>query len=361
MYAAVTGLVEAMKQIYPSDDTDDLGWEWHAFPQLVLQFGSGGVLKWGTLCGALTGCLSVLNMMGLHSKVGSELMDWYCRTEIPTGIVSQLYNDAYSMSWAHVPVPDDEVLAHTVANSPLCHVSISKWFAAAGVGYADKDSPDYPNGPHTTFLKKDRCAKLTAATARRCAELINDWVQDSYSATDWDTETYQECMDCHSYIKQGSTPPSAGDRQDSLARMDCNECHTVNLSAPHAGKQIHVERLWTEKLVGADWVESNTFSPGEDIRYCLRFNIYAPGKVFVRIKPNTTGAEGYTNTSGVWKQGYFSKSDNVNDTETWRFPETIPGDAGGQARFKAQIQVGDTSAGPMIYESPLKMVYFTVS
>ena len=316
-------------------------------------------MHWGQTCGILIGCLAVLNLSKLHGAAGlaDSIMGHYCQTEWPSSQLPDLYDDpdygnggTLGYTWCKQPIPDDETLAHVVTNSPLCHISISKWCYAAGVGLSDMGAYAYQH-------KNDRCGKLTADMAAYTAELINHYALYGASADPFTMpEETASCSSCH-----GSTAVPGPAQQ---GKMDCNECHTSHM-ALHNGKQITFDRLWTEKLVGSDWQVSNTFSAGDKIRYCLRFNIHAPGMVFVRMKPSTSGAEGYKTPSGVWKQGWFNKSDNCNDTGTWRFDNggggyTIPADANGQARFKAQIQVGDTSAGPMIYESPLKMVYFTV-
>jgi len=215
MYSAASGLIEAMKVIMPDSGT---GSEWHSIPAQMFSFGSGGILKWGTVCGALTGCLSVLNMMGLHEKLGNELMGWYCATSFPTGNVWALYKKG---GWKpyYAPVPDKKVLAHTVSDSPLCHVSISKWFAEAGVGYTDKGDP-----PHSTALKKDRCGKLTADTTRKCAELVNDFVMGKFKATDWFAgAAYKGCIDCHSYRGKATSKDS---EENTISLMDCRGCHT---------------------------------------------------------------------------------------------------------------------------------------
>jgi len=300
--------------------------------------------------------VSALNLVNLWSPLATEVLGHYCETEFPPTGLHDLFNHptyGWDTSYAPEPIPDDEVLAYTTAHSPLCHVSISKWCYAAGVNLADM-SDDYAN-----THKNDRCGKACAYMAGYTAQLINYYlvnlgVEDPYTLP---PET-AECKSCH--FKAGNPPGSPA----QCGQMDCTECHTDFM--PHEGRKILLQRLWTEKLIGSDWVESNTFTGGDKIRYCLRFQIMTPGQVFVRMKPMTSGAEGYDTPSGVWKQGYFSKSDNCNDTETWRFDNggggyTIPTTASGQARFKAQIQVADTSAGPLLYESPLQMVYFTVS
>ena len=214
MYGAASGLIEAMKAIMPDSGT---GSEWHTIPAQMFSYGSGGILKWGTVCGALSGCISVLNMMGLHGKLGNELMGWYCSTTFPTGNIWKLYQKG---GWKpyYTLVPDNKV-AHTVSGSPLCHVSVSKWAVEAGVDLNDKGDP-----PHSAALKKDRCGKLSADTARKCAELVNAFVNGKFKATDWFAgAAYKGCIDCHS--DQGKATPEDS-QVNTVSLMDCRGCHT---------------------------------------------------------------------------------------------------------------------------------------
>ncbi|MBC8198809.1 MAG: C_GCAxxG_C_C family protein [Desulfobacterales bacterium] len=215
MYAVASGLIEAMKAIMPNSGA---GSEWYKIPAQIFSFGAGGIQMWGTLCGTLTGCLSVLNMMKLHGKLGNEIMGWYSTTEFPTGNVWDIYKEG---GWKphYTPVPDNKVLAHTTSDSPLCHVSISKWLSEAGISYNDKGEP-----PHSAPLKKDRCAKVASDTARKCAELVNDFVQGKFKATDWFAGTESKgCIDCHSYRGKKTAEES---QENTLSLMDCRGCHT---------------------------------------------------------------------------------------------------------------------------------------
>lgn len=211
MHGAASGLMQAFKEAFQGEDT---GWE--TLPYGMYKYGSGGVSGWGTLCGILNGCIAVLNLIGLHKELGHQLMGWYSTTLFPTanceGFIS---NNGISA------IPDEEVLAHTIADSPLCHISISKWCKAAGVSVSDL-------AYESLKYKDDRCSKICADTAAKTAELINEYALNGGVAEPFETPVgYASCLDCHSGLK------------DQVGKMDCMGCHSpadvVMVSRRHPG------------------------------------------------------------------------------------------------------------------------------
>lgn len=196
MYGAATGLIEAIKEALPPGEGRDY---WELIPYGMYKYGAGGVSGWGTICGALNGAIAVLNLVNLHGTYGNELMGWYSTTSFPTGLCEDLDTDP-------APIPDADVLAHTVSDSPLCHVSLGNWLNAAGV---DPTAEDFLN------QKKDRCAKVTADTAARAAELINTGVT-SYEMP----AHFEDCFHCHSVTLK-----------NEMGKMDCLGCHTTTDAA----------------------------------------------------------------------------------------------------------------------------------
>jgi hypothetical protein len=190
MHGASSGLILAFKEALP-------GTAWDLIPLGMYKYGSGGVAGWGTICGVLNGVMAVLNLIDLHGKLGNELMGWYSTTLFPTANC-----DGYVAATGQVAIPDVDVLAHTVSDSPLCHISISKWCHAAGVSVADTtvDGLKY---------KDDRCSKICADTAAKTAELINEYVV-SYVPS----EDFAACLACHTQ------------RNDQIGKMNCSGCHT---------------------------------------------------------------------------------------------------------------------------------------
>ncbi len=215
MHGAATGLMQAFKEAFP-DPIDG----WDLLPYGMYKYGSGGVVGWGTLCGVLNGCMAVLNLVGLHSALGNNLMGWYTTTLFPTANC-----EGFIAATGQAAIPDKDVRAHTISQSPLCHISISKWCKAAGVSVTDTSLTG-------TKYKDDRCGKICADAAAKTAELINEYAMNGSIAASFTAPAeYKSCLDCHS------------DRQDQVGKMDCLGCHvpaevvTVNGQHPRKGRR----------------------------------------------------------------------------------------------------------------------------
>jgi len=212
MNAAASGLIDAIKASYNGVGVPT-GTDWDYIPSGATswyKFGGGGINSWGTVCGVPNGAIAVLNLMNLHATFAEQIMLYMCQTEFPMkGLHDQYVADA-GAGWAKEPVPDDEVLAYTTADNPLCHASVSKWAYAAGVSMA-------ATTPYSTAHKTDRCAKVAAAGAAFTAELLNGVTSGLTIPV-----ATAACMTCHSTttaIGIGATGPG------QQGKMDCQECH----------------------------------------------------------------------------------------------------------------------------------------
>ena len=198
MNGAASGLMEALALAQPGTDWDNIPYGATSW----LKYGGGGIGGFGSLCGVPNGCVAVLNMINLHGAHGANVLGYYSETSFPTSAVCDAWVGG---DGSPEPIPDEDVLAHTVALSPLCHISISKWCDAAGVSLTDPS-------PYGTSHKQDRCGKVCADMAAFMAELINgstyNYVIPEATAT---------CRGCHG----GGGPDSAQN-----GKMDCAHCHT---------------------------------------------------------------------------------------------------------------------------------------
>lgn len=200
MHGTATGLMQAYKEECGGSD-------WDIIPYGMYQYGGGGVNTWGTICGCLNGAMAVLNLLGLHGTLGDALIGWYAEASFPE---DNLTGNPYLTGSAPAPILDENVLAHTVAKSPLCHESISKFLAAAGQSILDKDDQG-------RSYKQDRCGKVAADTAAKTAELVNNYLAIPSVVPAWAVPAeYKSCYDCH-----------WTDRHDMVAKMNCTECHTM--------------------------------------------------------------------------------------------------------------------------------------
>lgn len=169
---------------------EQVGEPYKSFPIDSFIFLEGGISGWGTICGANAGSNIVTNLIigprlsGSEDGMlmGSELMQYYASTAMPT------YLPKEPKIKADIP--------KTVADSPLCHISVGKWMKAANKELA---SPE----------RKDRCARLTASMAYQVVTLLNEWKDGKYKtrgiipAKGYGIQSQHNCTDCH-----GSNVPS---------------------------------------------------------------------------------------------------------------------------------------------------------
>lgn len=170
---------------------EKVGEPYKSFPVDAFIFLEGGVSGWGTICGSNAGANIVTNLIigprtaGTEDGMlmGSEMMQWYADASMP------VYTPKEPKIKADIP--------KTVANSPLCHISVGKWMKAANKELA---SPE----------RKDRCARVTASMAYHVVELLNEWKDGKYKT-------------------KGIIPAKGYGIQ---AQHNCNECHGSNIPSP---------------------------------------------------------------------------------------------------------------------------------
>lgn len=172
---------------------DRVGAPFTGIPTAMMKYGEGGVVGWGTLCGALNGAgaaISLVTDSETYAKVINELMAWYTQTALP------------------IYVPEGQsAIVTSVSNSPLCHASVTKWCDAAGFGAM---SPE----------RKERCGRLTGTVAGKVAELLNAVAAGTFTPSFGLAESVTGCMSCH----------GKGAMNNTLGKMDCTSCHK-----PHNG------------------------------------------------------------------------------------------------------------------------------
>ncbi len=174
---------------------EKVGEPYRSFPVDAFKFLEGGMSAWGTVCGSNAGANVVTNLIiGPSLKgasedgmlMGSEMMQWYSDAKMP------VYTPRNPKVTSEIP--------KTVADSPLCHVSVGKWMKASGKSLS---SPE----------RKDRCARVTASVAYHLAELLNDWKDGKYKTTgvlpskSFNIPAQSNCAECHG--SNVPTPPLA--------------------------------------------------------------------------------------------------------------------------------------------------------
>jgi len=165
---------------------NELGYPFTTVPTAVLRFGEGGVVGWGSHCGALLGSSAIISLVhgadpATSSKLITQLTGWY------TEFIG--------------------------SGSPLCHVSVTEWCKANGVTVESQE-------------RKDRCSRVAGEAAKKAALLLNAY--DDTKAVDptfGPRAAVVACQSCHGASAMGQVR--------SGVLQDCTMCHT---SDPHNKK-----------------------------------------------------------------------------------------------------------------------------
>lgn len=169
------------------------GEPYKSFPFDMMQYGAGGVAGWGSLCGGLNGGAAVIGLFARTREQAQllthEVFRWYETTALPTYVPKRA---KLSME-----------MPKSVSNSVLCHASVSSWCKVSG---------------HRAFSKEhiERCARLTADTAKMTVQILNRNLQDQFAATHALSPETKSCNSCHA---------RGGELENSLGEMSCSACH----------------------------------------------------------------------------------------------------------------------------------------
>src|SRR5574341_1371790 len=176
---------------------EEVGFPYTMMPSEMMVFGEGGVAGISTLCGALLGASAAIFLVagGLDPKhreeafpLIRELFAWYEQEALPN----------------YRPKNPRFEIKTSVARSPLCHVSVTRWSKATGFKSFSKE-------------RSERCGWLTGSVARYTAEMLNAKLLDaSFKPAHALSAAVKACRGCHD--KGGSV-------EDSRGMMDCGGCH----------------------------------------------------------------------------------------------------------------------------------------
>ena len=195
-HGSAQSIIDALAEAMPEP--------WGQLPPGLYRYGAGGVVGWGTICGALNGAIAVMGILGVHGALGNALIDYFCNAELPTDAL---------VGWVPptgVPEPLPSTVTH-ISYSPLCHNTVSSWAATAGV-------PVWPLS-NQDRAKSDHCAKLVGDIVARAVELMNDKFLRSITPPAWTPPaSYSGCYNCHT--QPGMIPSQQG-------KMACQACHDV--------------------------------------------------------------------------------------------------------------------------------------
>ena len=171
-----------------------------------MSFLTGGGFGWTGTCGSIIACSAVVNMvtpMDDAKKIICEMFAWYEQTPFPSDIANQ---KAHNKQFPVDKYKSSDILVQTVAESPLCHVSVTRWCKAAG--YASK-SPE----------RSERCARLTSDIVAYTATKLNSYFANAYKTEYSMSASAQGCTSCH----ESGKPFETGGW--TRGKMQCNTCH----------------------------------------------------------------------------------------------------------------------------------------
>lgn len=185
MYGAFEGIVGELKAV--------AGEPFTTMPTAFAKYGGAGVSGWGTLCGALNGAAAAIYIVH-EAKTGgpiiNELYGWYGQEALPT----------------YRPKTPKFETKSSVAESPLCHQSVTRWCDTTGFKAL---SPE----------RAERCAWLTASVVQYTVELLNKQA-DAGSITILHAVPAEakSCLACH-----GKGGPIENVHMSNV--ISCTSCH----------------------------------------------------------------------------------------------------------------------------------------
>lgn len=168
-YASVSGVLTPLQK--------SVGEPYSSLPLQAFRFGHGGTVGWGTLCGTLLGASIAASFVAGQEgeKIANDVIAWYTDTALPVYTPAQ---------------PKAAIKNTNQSDSPLCHVSVSKWMEKEGVEFFTPE-------------RKDRCARLAADVAMKTVTLLNARADGTYKpshgsqAKTHNRPAQNNCDDCH--------------------------------------------------------------------------------------------------------------------------------------------------------------------
>ncbi|WP_185826756.1 cytochrome C [Shewanella canadensis] len=175
-----------------------------SIPTALAGYGAAGIAGQGTVCGNNNATGMLVNFLddinGQNGAVIGALFRYYENTELPLSspeFVAGIGSTAEKTT--------DEVVSSSVANSILCHSSISNWSKASGKTFAQKG---------------ERCKRLSASIAFHLVELLNIAYKGDTLPQSKPSDEAQACQSCHGVDATMSSAASV------KTDMECTTCHT---------------------------------------------------------------------------------------------------------------------------------------
>lgn len=168
---------------------DKVGGEYLTYPISATRVGAGGIVGWGSTCGSLQGAAMAIYLISPNPvPIIDEVFNYYQYTSLPDQKPTNAKMD----------------IVPSIADSTLCHISISHWTKASGEKAFSK-------------ARTERCAHLAAVTTRRTVEALNAQFAGEFKPTHMIPEAVASCRACHDI---------GGAMENTRGKMDCLGCHS---------------------------------------------------------------------------------------------------------------------------------------
>ena len=160
---------------------------WGVLPRGIMNYGGEGINSYGTICGVVNGTVMAMKTMGAPTSAMNAVFEWYTRAAIPS---NRMYLDyranstttwipgattsAGKAGWKRTGGSFDEPLPNSptsIALSPLCHASVSKWQDANEAWCMARQAV-----PFCRAAKSDRCTKAVADAVFVGVTVMKAWV-----------------------------------------------------------------------------------------------------------------------------------------------------------------------------------------
>jgi hypothetical protein len=205
-YGAFKAIVESLAEAQ--------GGAFAGIPCDMMRFGKGGVVGFGSLCGALNGASAAINLVltvEQATPVITELLNWYATEQLPSDISNQY---AANHEYLVEEMKTDAELARSISGDVLCHTSVTSWCKTSGDASGSVE-------------REERCARLTGDVAAKAVEMLNALQDQAFTPVLVSPGETAGCTACH---KKGEDY-AAG--QWTQGKMNCTACHVSPVMSPH--------------------------------------------------------------------------------------------------------------------------------
>ncbi len=187
-------------------------------PQIMMQYGVGGVATYGSLCGAPNGSASAMNIAIPFEEAKKELIPRLLRYYEVESFPNRKSNE-YAVNGKFYPpkYKSKKSLPRSSGHSVLCHVSVGKWCEHSGYASGSKE-------------RSERCARVTGDVVAMAVTLMNAYTKGTLD-TAFPMKLTQDTVSCRVCHFKGKKFEGG---QFTRGSMECSSCH--NDMTPHKGE-----------------------------------------------------------------------------------------------------------------------------